>query len=164
MAFLCLLQGAFSHEGDDRGRFRRLPAFAPFSPVSFPDLVVVFDLARLGRVLQHPQGMPDDTTLLVARARLAERMAERELDGQRARHAATLRPVRDHGHEDGADACRFDGTCQHGHVSGAVRSGRGDEGGVDLLLDHALGDLRTVALAPLVVVGLVAHEGVVLWG
>ncbi len=158
MALLGLLLGAVSHKRDDRGRLGRLPALAPFSLVAFPDLVVVFDLASLGRVSQDLQGMSDDTKLLVARARLAERMAKWELDGQRARYAATLRPVGDHGDEDGANACRFDGTCQHGHVSGAVRSGRRDEGGVDLFLDHALGDLRPVALAPLVVVGLVAHE------
>ena len=162
MALFGLLLGVVSHESDDGGRFRRLPALSPLAFVAFPNLIVMFDLACPRRVSQDLQGVPDNTELLIARTGLSEWVAERELDGQGARNASTLCPVGDHGHEDGADARRFYGTCQHGHVSCAVRSGRRDQGGVDLSLDHPLGDLRPVAFAPLVVVGLIAHERVVL--
>ena len=162
MALFGLLLGVVSHESDDGGRFSRLPALSPLAFVAFPNLIVMFDLACPRRVSQDLQGMPDNAQLLIACASLSEWVPERELDGQGARNASTLGPVGDHGHEDGADARRFNGTCQHGHVSRAVRSGRRDQGGVDLLIDHALGDLRPVAFAPLVVVGLVAHERVVL--
>ena len=161
MSLLGLLLGAISQECDDRGRLSGLPALAPFPFVAFPDLIVVLNLAPRGRVSQHLQSVSDDAQLLVTGAGFAERVAERKLDGESARHASTLRPVGHHGYEDGAYACRFDGTCQHGHVSGAVRSGRRDQDSVDLVLKHALGGLRTIALPPLVVVALEAHEGVV---
>ena len=79
------------------------------------------DAGRRG-VAEEGEGAPDDGELFVGAAGVAERVAEGELDAERAGHAELLAPVGHHGDEDGADAGGLDGACQHGHAAGAVRS------------------------------------------
>ncbi len=155
---LGLLLGALAQERNDGRRFPWLPAPAPLLLILRPLVLVVPDSAGVGGFAQQLERAADDGELLVALPGAAEGVAVGELDAQRAGRSQLLRPIGHHGDEDGADPGRFDDTCQHGHVASAVRSGGGEERDVHLLLDHPLGHLRAIALPPLRVVLLIAHE------
>jgi hypothetical protein len=105
----------------------------------------------------------DDPHLLVAVLGLAQNVPEGELHCQGARDARFFRPERHLGYQDGGQARGFKGTCQHGHVDGAVRSGGREQDAINPLGFELPGHFRPVFLLPLAGIrwiSLEAHEGI----
>ena len=148
---------------DDGRRRLRLPALERLSPGHGPRLRGVHDRAGSLRRFQHLQRLADHPHLLGRIVGPAQRVAEGELDGQRARHADSFRPEGHICHQDRGKAGGLQRPCQHGHVDGAVWSGGGEQHAAHLLGFEPLSHLGTVGLPPGDRVRrepLVAHEGV----
>src|SRR3989304_5505933 len=81
---ICAGLGLLAHHLDDGGGLRRLPVFAGFVGGLGPLDLDFARCARFSGLLQQREGGADDRHLHVAVARRAERVAERDLDGEGA--------------------------------------------------------------------------------
>ncbi len=110
------------HPGHHGAGILRLPGAIGLSSRQWPRDVQV-DAGPEGRCLrEHRQGRLKYTSLSPPVPGQAEGVTERELDSDDARGQLRLRDPRHHRHDDGRDASALDSSCQHGHVSAALRS------------------------------------------
>jgi hypothetical protein len=148
---------------DKRRRLLWLPLSSRLLLRYGPRLRRVNDRAGCSCCLQHLQCLFNHPSLLRHVAGLAQRMTERELDGQRARHSYLLHPEGHIRHHYRRKPCGLERACQHGHIPGTVRSDRSEQDAVHTLGSELLRYLRAVDLLPRGRIrgkALVAHKGV----
>jgi hypothetical protein len=142
------LSNARGHHLNERRRFLWLPVLGRFFWGYGPRLCRVNDCAGGFCCLQYFQRLMDHAHLLRCILGLAKRVTKGELDRQCAWHADLFCPEGHICHHNRGEASGVQRSCQHGHVSGAIWSGGGEQHAVHPRGFELLSYLRAIDFLP----------------